>query len=503
MIGLEDSPRSLALDRDWIREQYPDLRALPRWATKRDLTRPTLGGDVAEIGRQLRTPFMAWQRLVADVGMELDPDGSLHYRAVIVTIHRQAGKTTLVLPWECHRCLAWKSRQRVVYTAQTLQDARKKFVDDQQLALKDSILSSFGHPRNERGSEAWIWANGSQIGIQTAGEKAGHGFSNGLVVADEAWAHHDWRLDQSLRPTMIRVPDSQWITISTAGDMSSVYLLEQVRRGRHAVEQGTGSSIAYFEWSIPLDADIDDPAVWAEYMPALGLGISVDDLRAQRELMEDADFRRAFGNQWVDGNAGKDSEIPQKVWRDIAKPKSTIDFDEPVRLAIDVSPDQSSAALAVAGTSTLRGQDGELLRHVEVIEQHDGTGWIVDAVVDVCKNTPAFDDHVALDISTPAGALVPALELAGLTVTPVSGRTRNSACAALYDAAMNAQLVHIDDPELNKALASAGKATSGDGWHWKRSGDHPIAALYAVTFANWALETTEPDETYDPLDSFF
>lgn len=497
MIGLEDSPRSSALDRDWLRDLYPDLAAQPRWATPRNPQRETLGPQVGAIAAQFGTPLMPWQRLVADVGLELDPDGRLHYRAVVVTIHRQAGKTTLLLPWEVHRCLAWKERQRVVYTAQTLQDARHKFVDEQQRTIADSPFGSLGRPRNERGSEAWIWANGSQITIQTAGKKAGHGFSNGLIVADEAWAQTDWRLDQSLRPTQIRIPEAQWITISTAGDEQSVYLFEQVRRGRHLVESGVDERVAFFEWSIPLDADIEDPQVWATYMPALGLGISVDGLKAQRAMMPDPEFRRAFGNQWIDGQTAQDSVIPQRIWAALADPKSEVDLDRPVRLAVDVAPDQSTASLGVAGSRP----DG--IEHLEAPETRPGTDWIVPRVVEMCQRTAGFGNQVALDVSTPAGALVPALEDAGLTVLPISGRDWNAACAALFDAAGADGFRHINDPELNAALSSAAQKTSGEGWHWKRRGEQPITPLCAITLAHWALAEADRDADYDPLDSFF
>ena len=55
------------------------------------------GPQVAEIARLLGTPFMPWQRQVADVALELLPDGSFAYREVIVTVPRQQGKTTMVL----------------------------------------------------------------------------------------------------------------------------------------------------------------------------------------------------------------------------------------------------------------------------------------------------------------------------------------------------------------------------------------------------------------------
>ena len=87
MAALMNSPSSLSL-------------CLPRWATPRSADRETLGGEVGALARQLGQPLMPWQQLVADVGLELDPESGLPaYREIVVTVPRQSGKTTLVLGW--------------------------------------------------------------------------------------------------------------------------------------------------------------------------------------------------------------------------------------------------------------------------------------------------------------------------------------------------------------------------------------------------------------------
>src|ERR1039457_2904149 len=65
----------------------------PRWATPRR-DRPSLGHELAVIAMKLGLPFMPWQRLVADVGLELLPNGLPAYRTGIFTVPRQSGKTT-------------------------------------------------------------------------------------------------------------------------------------------------------------------------------------------------------------------------------------------------------------------------------------------------------------------------------------------------------------------------------------------------------------------------
>ncbi|MET3635656.1 terminase large subunit domain-containing protein [Curtobacterium oceanosedimentum] len=510
-LGLSESKWDP--DNTWIREQYPDLSAMPRWCTKRNPERKTIGHEIAAVADVLGTPLMPWQRLAADVGMELDPDGKLHYRIIIITIHRQGGKTTLILPWEVHRSVAWSAPQRIVYTAQNRNSSREKLVDEQMETLKASPFGDLGKARLSNGSEAWVWANGSRIGLMSNTKRAGHGFTNDLFVVDEAFAQIDWRIEQALRPTMITRSETQQIVISTAGDESSVYLLEKVRLGRSLVEAGTDddSRICYIEFSIPEDADIDDPETWQRYLPAVGITISVEDLQTERTNMPDLEFRRAFGNQWTEGMHSVDAVVAPSDWSATADPASELNASSPLCLSLDIDPTQSTASLGVAGTRA----DG--IEHLEAIETDtypmrettDDGGkrtrepWVVDRIAEVLGNEPRFNDTVAVDLSTPAGALVPQLEARGIRVQKVSGRDWNAACASWLDAAKEHAFRHLDDPELNLALSSASQKFSGDGWHWTRRGSSPITPLCAVTLAHWALTSRDTSTDYDVLDSFF
>jgi hypothetical protein len=178
----------------------------PLYATARDPSRPTLGGDVAAIAAQLGTPFMAWQRQVADVAMELDPaTGLLAYREVDLTTPRQSGKTTLELAVLVHRCRTW-ARSRALYSAQSRIHARLKWEDDHVATLDRSAFAGEYQVRYQRGDEAIRWRNGSRHGITAPGEKAGHSDVLDLAVADEAWGLEDSRLEQGLSPTMITRP---------------------------------------------------------------------------------------------------------------------------------------------------------------------------------------------------------------------------------------------------------------------------------------------------------
>ena len=262
---------------------------------------------------------MPWQRHVADVVMEIDPDtGRLVYQEMGLTVPRQSGKSTWVEAKATHRCSATKffgPRQQVVYTAQTRSKAREKweeeFVPDLE-AARDFKSRISVHKGN--GNEHVRFANRSRWGLESSTEKSGHGTVLDEAYIDEAFAHRDFRLEQAFGPAMITRMNKLLAWISTAGWIDgSEYLRDKVDFGRLVALEGRQRGVAYFEWSAPEDADAGDPAVWWACMPALGWTITEDAIRAEYEKARDSgklnEFRRAYLNQWVPRDVEADWEV--------------------------------------------------------------------------------------------------------------------------------------------------------------------------------------------------
>jgi hypothetical protein len=465
------------------------LTCPPRWATPRNFGRPTLGPRVGEVAALLGTPFMPWQQQVADVALEVDPDsGLLAYREIVVTVPRQSGKTTAMLTVMVHRARAWP-RSRILYTAQTRNHARQKWEDEHVAVLERSPLRKQFRVRRSNGSEAIRWHNGSMHGISSLTEKAGHGDVLDLGVVDEAFAHDDARADQNLKPTMITRPQPQLWVVSTAGTPKSVYLRGKVEAGRLRCDHGAASSVAYFEWSAPNDADPGDPVTWRAMMPALGHTIDEPRIRQEFEGMELAEFRRAYLNQW-------NSEIPaewlvvgQKAWAALEDARSQA--ENPVAFAVDATPDRTWASVAAAG----RRADG--LLHVEVVKHQRGTDWVVPWLA---ERVPRWNPcAVVLASRGPASSLVPEFDAAGIELLKLSAGQVAQACGFFYDAAganpevdRPAWLRHLGQPELTTALAGAMALPVGDMWVWARKGlSVVISPLYAATLALWGVQTAK------------
>lgn len=432
---------------------------------------------------------MPWQRYVADVALEIDPEtGRLAYREVILTVPRQSGKSTLILAVGTHRALAFGGRQNIRYGAQTRNDARAKWEDDYVVALESSPLRKLFRVRKTNGNEAIIFRNGSRWGITANTEKAGHGATLDLAFLDEAFAQVDARLEQAFKPAMITRPQPQLWVVSTAGTDQSLYLIDKRDRGRKLVEQGVNKGVAYFEWSAPEDADPADREVWWQCMPALGHTISEDAIAADFASMDVNEFRRAYLNQWVDHKA-VEPVIPPGVWSEIEDRTSQIHGD-PIAFAVDATPERSSAAIAVAG----RRYDG--LGHVEVVNNQPGTSWLLPRILQLHQRYPAAS--WLLDPVSSAASLLPSLQEHGIEPILISTREMTQACGRLYEDAVETRAFrHLGQPELTTALSGARKRVLADAWAWhRRSSTVDISPLVAVTLAWYGVAkhaaTAEP-----------
>ncbi len=452
----------------------------PRLATQRDPRRATLGGAVAEVAETLGTPLMPWQRLVADVALEVDPaTGLLAYREVILTTPRQSGKTTLELGVMVHRARTW-ARSRILYSAQSRIHAHKKWEDEHVATLKASPLADEFIVRYQRGDEAIRWANGSLHGITAPGEKSGHSEVLDLMVMDEAWALEDARLEQGVSPTMVtRLQPQQWV-VSTAGTRRSAYLRGKVDRGRARAQARVRSRVCYFEWSAPEGSDPADRATWWGCMPALGHTVTEETIADEFDRLELADFCRAYLNWWPSDVPDDWIVIVRDVWTALADPQSRP--VDPVAFAADVTPERSAAAVAVAG----RRADGKL--HAEVVAHRRGTGWVVPYLIErVAKWRPCA---VVIDPTGPAGSLIAPLEAAEIEVVKLGAREAGQAAGQIYDAVDQGDLRYLPHPALDAAVAGARQRPLGDSWAWARKGlSVDICPLVAVTEAAWGHAT--------------
>ena len=262
------------------------MTAQPRYLTRRDPALPTYGPKVARFGAVMRRPLMPWQGLTADLITTVRDDGKWRYRTILVTVPRQAGKTTLWTPLAAHRCTLAAS-SRVWWTdCRHRQDARDSFQEAAEL-VTDSPLGKLFRERKSNGSESLRLPNRSSWRVFAPDEQGLHGKATQLVGADEIWAAddaHGQLLEAAVVPTFTTT-GGQFVLFSTAGTARSTWMKRKLETARASIGD-PNSSLALVDYSLPPDVEAAvragmDPAaspaerahaidLVTEYHPAVG-----------------------------------------------------------------------------------------------------------------------------------------------------------------------------------------------------------------------------------------
>lgn len=463
----------------------------PRHHTPRS-DRPTKGGQVAKIAQAKRRPLMPWQRDTVDVALEVDPaTGLYYYDLVVVTVPRQAGKTTLESDVADHRCLT-TPRARAWITMQSGKAVDEWMREEHFTSLAAATI--FGVPGSasckyqlskRAGSVGVKWpARGSTFTTFPPRRDALHGKQGDLIVVDEAWVHDTEtgaELRQAIRPTMSTRKGSQLWIVSTEGDDSSTYLEDYLTKGRESL--GRDNRVCFIDYGIPDDADPEDLDVIAAHHPAIGHTITRETLEAAHVDFEHdpAGWARAYGNRRT---RTRDSAFPAGLWAEAGTPR--VARPERAGIALDATPAGDRFALGAQWTRP----DGDRLSEV------------IDAG-DPARDTPAYIAQVVRTVgggrlivdrgSVGAVELVdavarhdPAVEIDYTTATQYA-----AACGSFFRGIIDGTTHHFNDPGLDAAAEIAVKRDSGDGgFVWGRKhANGSVAELVAVTLAGRALDT--------------
>ena len=113
------------------------------------------------------------------------------------------------------------------------------------------------------------------------------------------------------------------------------------------------------------------------------------------------------------------------------------------------------------------------------------SGWIVERVTELFMR---WGGQIAVAKSSPAAAMIPQLEQAGVQVLEVSPEQHARSCGRFYDLVVNDEFAHLGSGELEMAVRSAARKDMGDAWVWsRRRSTIDIAPLVAVTLAVGAI----------------
>lgn len=451
---------------------------------------------------------MPWQQYVADVALELNPDGSLHYDEINLLVGRQEGKTELKFVLMVMRMTVMAARlgpQRVTYTMQNRKKARTRLERDyaprlrKAAGFKEIPAVSRQRPTKQTewrlgmnsGVEAIQFGAESFIQIDTPSRTDGHGDTIGAGFIDEAFAHEDNTVELGMEPAMLTVDSAQLWVLSASGDVRSKYLWAKVVRGRKLVD--SGGTVAYFEWSAEYgEDDPADPEVWRRSCPALGYTITEDKLRAlYLKALEDGrkealdGFCRSYLCMWPEVPVLTDTEerwliVPKLSWETIG-----LDGHRPAgQVAYGLAVDRNAAG---EEWCSIAASDGDHIENITPPEAEPGCEWVIPK----CKGRI---NELWVRSTGPHTKLIGPLERAGITVHQVKSGEYVQACGEFKDDVL-VQRTHWNpkaegSTRLTKAIAGAVPRDVQEGaWQLSRSlSSVDVSPAEAVIVARWGAQ---------------
>lgn len=422
----------------------------PLYGTKRNPALPTAGPRIGVVAEALGTPLMPWQALVSDVAGEYLPSGAWRYPLVIVTVPRQAGKTTLVRAVSVERGLSRPGR-KIFLTAQTGKDAAQRW-KDLVAGVESSPIGSRCTVYRGAAAPTLHLPNLSLIRSFAPTPKAMHGETPHMVGIDEAWAFDEAQgsdLMAAIRPAQITLIDKQLWIFSTAGTAESAMLKDLVDQGRLAT-QDPNAQIAYFEWSLAEGLDPYDQANWA-FHPALGHTITLESLAAEAAANTRGNWERSFMNRWTTTD---EPLLDMAAWDSLKIEDQEPPDPSQVTISFEVARDRSAASIWAAWA------DAEGTAHLAAWRSEMGISWLTADLAQFA----AAGYRITADDYGPNRPYIRALEDDGHQVTILKAREFADACHLFRAAAEDRTLVHDGSPNLRNAiLAAKTRNLGGDG----------------------------------------
>jgi phage terminase large subunit-like protein len=359
------------------------------------------------------------------------------------------------------------------------------------------------------GDEGVILKSGQRLRFRTRTKGGGRGWSPEFIAMDESMYLGPDQIG-ALMPSLSARPNPQiWYT-GSAGDKDSTQfgkVRSRALKGVRVQDPRTGDwkrvpdpALFFAEWSIDGCTDLclprcdehdkpNDIESYAKANPGLGIRITVDHVQMEQRSMDEATFaqeRLGIGDWPVEGDQW--GVIAEESWRARIDETSEITRDSIKVLAVDTSPNREFSSIAVCGTNGV-------FRHVEITsdeirEDHrPGVDWVVRRVKEIWDR--AKPDAVIIDKVNQAGSFIKELEFMGVTVISPTTSEYAQACGEFYSGIQprkgeEADIVHIDQLDLNTAVAGADKRNLAERWAWdKRNSATDISPLVAATLAAW------------------
>lgn len=469
-------------------------QARPKYFTPRNHARPTLGPVVARISEAVRGyKLMPWQKYVVNVAWELDPDhpGELYYHEGDISVPRQSGKSDLLENLHIAGAMLFKNWTSSM-TAQTGKAAGARWA-----ALVDSLDLPRGTRSGDwkvnrgKGAENAIYLpQNASISPFPPVEDALHGDHRNMISIDEQWAFtlaEGVALETAAKPTMLTVPFSQLIRVSTMGTANSEYMNRNVDAGRLATKDPESRRF-YFEWSADEQLAESDPYSDATlaFHPAIGFTQSARRIRDLGKDIPLGEWRRSFLNL---ATQTQETIIDLATWDSLRwnyQPATGERYrparPEDIIITWDIAADGSQAAIYAAWLQETTNEPA-----VALVAAAPGYQWLPGKLAELDR---LGYRAIIADDAGPNRTLYQSLQSEHIRTELITFTAYSTACQTFLDRVRTGRIEHDGNPIIYDQITAAALRDSGkvriiDA----RKSAGPVDALRALAIAQDAAIT--------------
>ena len=466
-----------------VLEQCP-----PAYATLPTPGAPNELAKIELVAAEMGTPLLPFQRYIARVLSEKNPDGSYRYRTALITTPRQVGKTTLIATIATARHLLYPGTMSF-YMAQKGKDGAEQIGKTHERIAK-TRFGKLTLLRSQNGDEQIKFTrNGSKLRYAVPNKESLHGKTFSWLFWDELFA---FQADEgnlilgAASPAQITRRDKQTILISTKGTPQSTFLNEWIKKGRLATEDPE-SNMCFFEWALPEGLDANDRNNWRKYHPGLAFGlITEEDIAHEEENLSKGEFDRAMMNRQTDT---MEPFFDMEKWRSMVGELPQPESQKKVAIAFEVKYDRSRSAIV----SAWKTADGKVA--LKVMNNAPSSDWLMEAVPKYALAKPlgVASDKYSQN-NTINDALLNEYPALSEVMAQLNGTEYATACAAFKNRFEDGTLLHSGDFALSQAILKAETKSFGDGG-WKfshQSEPELVAAVVAVRLVDMVKVKEKP-----------
>jgi phage terminase large subunit-like protein len=415
--------------------------------------------------------LLPWQEYVLTDLLKVDKAGKWRRKTNLLLVARQNGKTHLARIRILAGLFIFGEMNIVAMSSNRgmALDTFRKVVD----VIEDNphLMAQVRQIRVANGQESVELLSGARYEIVAATRDGSRGKTADLLYIDELREidEDSWT---AAKPITRARPNSQIFMTSNAGDAFSSVLNDL----RSRALSYPPASLGFWEYSADDFAKITDKDAWYQANPALGYLIDEETIAEAIATSSVEASRTETLCQWV---SALKSPWPYRAFEDLTVQDLKIEPGTATIFGMDISVNKKMASL-VAGQVR---EDGKIA--VGVIAQFESQVAIDELKMAIEVNEWAnkyrprmicFDKYSSMSVAE-------RLAQSGHKIQDMSGTVFYQACSDLYDALVNARIVHIGQASLVDSMNNCAAKETDAGWRIvrrKSAGDVSAAISLAM-----------------------